>query len=165
MSRQRNRLDVELKKFIEDRENPTINGLKHVPLIKKVISKLKDYEDFIEGTIIEDNIDDLMNAYKTIEQKLISSTIRSADITSDDIIIQCYDELKLIYDFIQSKATWIVTDIHVDEFVCPKCGAEIVAEKSDRRYHKFCRYCGTRLAFADFLEEDEEKLKTFGYID
>lgn len=165
MSRQRNRLDVELKKFIEDRENPTINGLKHVPLIKKVISKLKDYEDFIEGTIIEDNIDDLMNAYKTIEQKLISSTIRSADITSDDIIIQCYDELKLIYDFIQSKATWIVTDIHVDEFVCPKCGAEVVAEKSDRRYHKFCRYCGTRLAFADFLEEDEEKLKTFGYID
>lgn len=165
MSRQRNRLDVELKKFIEDRENPTINGLKHVPLIKKVISKLKDYEDFIEGTIIEDNIDDLMNAYKTIEQKLISSTISSADITSDDIIIQCYDELKLIYDFIQSKATWIVTDIHVDEFVCPRCGAEVVAEKSDRRYHKFCRYCGTRLAFADFIEEDEEKLKTFGYID
>lgn len=165
MSRQRSRLDVELKKFIEDRENPTINGLKHVPLIKKVISKLKDYEDFIEGTIIEDNIDDLMNAYKTIEQKLLSSTIRFADISSDDIIIQCYDELKLIYDFIQSKATWIVTDIHVDEFTCPKCGAEIVAEKSDRRYHKFCSYCGTRLAFADFLEEDEEKLKTFGYID
>lgn len=165
MLRQRSRLDVELKRFIEDRENPTINGLKHVPLIKKVISKLKDYEDFIEGTVIEDNIDDLMNAYKTIEQKLISSTIRTADISSDDIVIQCHDELKLIYDFIQSRATWIVTDIHVDEFTCPRCGAEIVAEKSDRRSHKFCHYCGASLAYADFIAEDEEKLKIFGYID
>lgn len=164
MSRRR-KLSQELKTFLVDNSNTEINNLQSNPLFKSIISKLRDYEDFIESVIIDDNIEELLKAYTAIEQKLISSTIRSADITSDDIVIQCYDELKLIYDFIQSRATWIVTDIHVDEFTCPKCGAEIVAEKSDRRYHKFCSYCGTRLAFADFLEEDEEKLKTFGYID
>ena len=165
MSRKRIKLSAELKNFLKNSSNREVNALQAEPLFKSIISKLREYENFIENVVIEDNIEELLQAYSTIEQKLISSTIRSADITSDDIIIQCYDELKLIYDFIQSKATWIVTDIHVDEFVCPKCGAEIVAEKSDRRYHKFCRYCGTRLAFADFLEEDEEKLKNFGYID
>ena len=165
MSRKRIKLSTELKTFLESSSNREVNKLQTEPLFKSIISKLKEYENFIENVVIDDNIEELLQAYITIEQKLISSTIRYADITSDDIVIQCYDELKLIYDFIQSKATWIVTDIHVDEFTCPKCGAEIVAEKSDRRSHKFCRYCGTRLAFVDFIEEDEEKLKTFGYID
>jgi predicted RNA-binding Zn-ribbon protein involved in translation (DUF1610 family) len=164
MSRRR-KLSQELKTFLVDNSNTEINKLQSNPLFKNIISKLREYEDFIENVIIDDDIEELLKAYSAIEQKLVSSTIRYADITSDDIVIQCYDELKLIYDFIQSRATWIVTDIHVDEFTCPKCGAEIVAEKSDRRYHKFCSYCGTRLAYEDFIAEDEEKLKTFGYID
>lgn len=165
MSRKRIKLSTELKTFLENSSNREVNKLQIEPLFKSIISKLKEYENFIENVVIDDDIEELLKAYSAIEQKLVSSTIRYADITSDDIVIQCYDELKLIYDFIQSRATWIVTDIHVDEFTCPKCGAEIVAEKSDRRYHKFCSYCGTKLAYADFIAEDEEKLKTFGYID
>lgn len=38
----------------------------------------------------------------------------------------------------------VVSDIHVDEFTCPHCGAEI-STRDDHLVDEYCRECGQRL--------------------
>lgn len=40
-----------------------------------------------------------------------------------------------------------VTDIHVDEFYCPKCHSEISHDKYNSEHPKYCEECGQRLDF------------------
>ena len=39
-----------------------------------------------------------------------------------------------------------VTEIHVDEFVCPKCGAELSKDDNTSCVpEQYCRYCGQKV--------------------
>ena len=85
----------------------------------RVITKVVRYDDYSGRTELEKDqeikekaidawnkrevpdVPDLMEAYLEIERELVSSTIRTSTITSDDIVIKCYDSLQKIYNFIQ----------------------------------------------------------------
>ena len=42
------------------------------------------------------------------------------------------------------ERTYTVTDIHVDEYYCPACGAEIPHDHEDKG-DNYCRECGAKL--------------------
>lgn len=56
-----------------------------------------------------------------------------------------YEEDKRTIKELVDKATPMrVTDIHVDEFYCPKCSSEI-SHNHDCQLPNFCKECGQRL--------------------
>lgn len=48
-------------------------------------------------------------------------------------------------DALSKQIPMVVSDIHVDEFTCPRCGAEI-STRDDYTVDEYCRECGQRLA-------------------
>lgn len=42
-----------------------------------------------------------------------------------------------------------VTDIHIDEFYCPKCHSEISHDISNIYHPQYCEECGQRLDWSD----------------
>ena len=56
----------------------------------------------------------------------------------------------LLQELVDKETPMLVTDIHVDEFYCPKCHAEITHSKSDiENRPKYCEYCGQKLDWSD----------------
>lgn len=46
------------------------------------------------------------------------------------------------------ERTYKVTDIHVDEYYCPACGAEILHDHEDKG-DNYCRECGAKLDWSE----------------
>ena len=46
-----------------------------------------------------------------------------------------------------------VTDIHVDEFYCPKCHSEISHDKYNSEHPKYCEECGQKLEWGCYNDK------------
>lgn len=59
------------------------------------------------------------------------------------------DQLFIIKAALDKETPIKVTDIHVDEFYCPKCHSEISHDKYNSEHPKYCEECGQRLDWSD----------------
>lgn len=55
----------------------------------------------------------------------------------------------LLQELVNKETPMLVTDIHVDEFYCPKCHSEISHDKYNSEHPKYCEECGQRLDWSD----------------
>ena len=54
-------------------------------------------------------------------------------------------------ELVNKETPMLVTDIHVDEFYCPKCHAEITHDISNYGARpKYCEECGQRLYWGEY---------------
>lgn len=61
--------------------------------------------------------------------------------------------VSVIQELVDEKTPMLVTDIHVDEFYCPKCHSEITHSKDDIESRpSYCENCGQRLDWSDTNE-------------
>ena len=58
-------------------------------------------------------------------------------------------ELDTLQELVNKETPMKVTDIHVDEFYCPKCHSEISHDKYNSEHPKYCEECGQRLDWSD----------------
>ena len=55
----------------------------------------------------------------------------------------------VIQKLVNKETPMKVTDIHVDEFYCPKCHSEISHDKYNSEHPKYCEECGQSLDWSD----------------
>ena len=58
-------------------------------------------------------------------------------------------DLATLQELVDKETPIKVTDIHVDEFYCPKCHSEITHDKYNSEHPKYCEECGQRLDWSD----------------
>lgn len=83
-----------------------------------------------------------MTKFENKYQEALNS-VRKAYVESDH-----YDEedINLLQELVDKETPVLVTDIHVDEFYCPKCHAEITHDISNYGARpKYCEECGQKL--------------------
>lgn len=57
----------------------------------------------------------------------------------------------VLQKLVDKEKPMLVTDIHVDEFYCPKCHAEITHDISNYGARpKYCEECGQRLDWGEY---------------
>ena len=67
--------------------------------------------------------------------------------TSVRIEIEDFETLK---ELVNKETSMKVTDIHVDEFYCPKCHSEISHDKYNSEHPKYCEECGQKLDWGEY---------------
>ena len=65
----------------------------------------------------------------------------------DQIGFRYNEDLATLQELVNKETPMKVTDIHVDEFYCPKCHSEISHDKYNSEHPKYCEECGQRLDF------------------
>ena len=110
-------------------------GISETQSTKFVVYKTTK-ERLNENEVIETNdLEQVLNEIKTLRDKLNSIV---SDVSKTDIIQELVDK---------EEKPMKVTDIHVDEFYCPKCHSEISHDKYNSEHPKYCEECGQRLDF------------------
>ena len=59
------------------------------------------------------------------------------------------EDFETLQELVNKETPMKVTDIHVDEFYCPKCHSEISHDKYNSEHPKYCEECGQRLDWSD----------------
>lgn len=60
-------------------------------------------------------------------------------------------EINLLQQLIDKETPMLVTDIHVDEFYCPKCHSEITHDINNYGARpRYCEDCGQRLDWGHY---------------
>jgi len=86
-----------------------------------------------------------MSKYQNALDNLYDEAMISS--AEETLINECKDTLQELVD---KEKPMLVTDIHVDEFYCPKCHSEITHSKCDIESRpSYCENCGQKLDWSD----------------
>ena len=83
-----------------------------------------------------------MNKYQEALDNIINWT-RPNERTSHE------EDYANLQELIDKETPMLVVDIHVDEFYCPNCHAEISHDSSNIYHPRYCEECGQRLEWKE----------------
>ena len=58
-------------------------------------------------------------------------------------------DLLTLQELADKETPMKVTDVHVDEFYCPKCHCEITHDRSNSIHPQYCEECGQKLDWGE----------------
>jgi hydrogenase maturation factor HypF (carbamoyltransferase family) len=88
-----------------------------------------------------------MNRYQEALDRLGAEKLARGELIRNDSKVESY--LLILQELVDKEKSMKVTDIHVDEFYCPKCHSEITHDTNNIYHPQYCEECGQRLDWSD----------------